>query len=153
MIIAFACDHGGFPFREPVLENLKKLWHEVIDFWPKSEEPLDDFPDYASLVCKSMLQKKADKWVLICGTGVGMSIAANKYHWIRAVLAYNTEIAKISRTHNNTNVICFGARTMNIDDVLSSLNVFLETEFLRGKYQTRNEKIDNFNSTINEASC
>lgn len=142
MIIAFACDHGGFPFRQSILEHLKKMWHEVIDVWPQNEEPLDDFPDYAKLVCEEILNWKSERGVLVCGTGVGMSIAANKYTWIRAVLAYNPEIAKISRSHNDANVICFGARTMSIDDVLSSLDAFLETKFLWGKYERRNEKID-----------
>lgn len=142
MIIAFACDHGGFPFRDAILEHLKKLWHEAIDLWPQSEEPLDDFPDYAQLVCEEVSSWKTERGILICWTGVGMSIAANRYHWIRAVLAYSAEISKISRSHNNANVICFWARTMNIDDVISSLDVFLETEFLWGKYQTRNKKID-----------
>jgi ribose 5-phosphate isomerase B len=142
MIIAFACDHGGFPFREKILEHLKKIWHEVIDVWPQTEEPLDDFPDYAKLVCEEILSWTSKMGVLVCGTGIGMSMAANKYHWIRAVLSYNSEIAKISRSHNDANIICFGARTMNIDDVLSSLDAFLETEFLWGKYQRRNEKID-----------
>lgn len=71
-----------------------------------------------------------------------MSIAANKFKNIRAVLSYSSEIAKISRSHNDANVACFGARTMNIGDVLDSLDVFLNTDFLGGKYQTRNDKID-----------
>lgn len=142
MIIAFACDHGGFPFRDTILERLKELWHEVIDLWPQSEEPLDDFPDYARLVCEKVLNWKSDRWILVCGTGIGMSMAANRYDWIRAVLAYNSEITKISRSHNNANVICFWARTMDIDDVISSLDVFLEADFLWGKYHRRNEKID-----------
>lgn len=142
MIIAFACDHGGFPFRDKILEYLKNMWHEVIDAWPLTEEPLDDFPDYANLVCEEILNWTSERGVLVCGTGVGMSMAANRYDWIRAVLAYNPEIAKISRSHNDANVICFGARTMSIDDVLSSLDAFLETEFLWGKYERRNEKID-----------
>jgi ribose 5-phosphate isomerase B len=142
MIMAFACDHGWFPFRESILEHLRKLWHEVIDLWPQTEEPLDDFPDYSRIVCESIVTGKAERGVLVCGTGVGMSMAANKHHSIRAVLAYNSEIAKISRSHNDANVICFGARTMNIDDAISSLDAFLETEFLWGKYQRRNEKMD-----------
>lgn len=142
MIIAFACDHGWFPFREKILQQLKNMWHEVIDVWPQTEEPLDDFPDYAKLVCEEILNWKSERGVLVCGTGVGMSMAANRCDWIRAVLAYNPEIAKISRSHNDANVICFGARTMSIDDVLSSLDAFLETEFLWGKYERRNEKID-----------
>lgn len=142
MIIAFACDHAWFPFREPILKYLGELWHEVMDLWPQSMEPLDDFPDYSALVCESIITWKSERGVLVCGTGIGMSIAANKFPKIRAILAYDAEITKISRSHNDTNVICFGARTMEIGDVLTSLDVFLETEFQWGKYQRRNEKIE-----------
>ncbi len=80
--------------------------------------------------------------VLVCGTGIGMSIAANRHPGIRAVLAYTPEIAKIGRSHNDSNVVCFGARMMNIDDVLQSLDVFFSEPFIGGKYQRRNEKMD-----------
>ncbi len=142
MIIAFACDHGWFPFRESILEHLKQLWHEVIDLWPQTEESLDDFPDYAKLVCEEILNWKSERGVLVCGTGIGMSIAANKFQKIRAVVSSDSESARISRSHNDANVICFWARTMNIENVLDSLDVFLSTEFLGGKYQRRNEKMD-----------
>lgn len=142
MIIAFACDHGGFSFREDVISYLEKQGHEILDFWPRTFEPLDDFPDYSALVCKSIQDKKAQMWVLICGTGIGMSIAANRMKWIRAVLSYSSEIAKISRSHNDANIICFGARTMVIEEVLKSLDIFLTESFIGDKYQRRNEKID-----------
>ncbi|MBP6920982.1 ribose 5-phosphate isomerase B [Candidatus Gracilibacteria bacterium] len=142
MIIAFACDHAGFPFRGDIINHLTELGHEVIDYGPKNLDPLDDFPDYAHIVCESIATSKAQKGVLVCGTGIGMSIAANKFKNIRAVLSYSPEIAKISRSHNDTNVACFGARTMNIGDVLDSLDVFFNTDFLGGKYQARNDKID-----------
>lgn len=143
MIISFACDHAWFPFREPILKYLRNLWHEVIDLWPQSIEPLDDFPDYAKPVCESIINFQSERGVLVCWTGIGMSIAANKFPTIRAVLSCNAEMAKISRSHNDANVICFWARTMNIENVLESLDTFLETEFLWGKYQRRNEKIEN----------
>lgn len=143
MKIAFACDHAGFSFREEVLKYLSDLWHEVIDLGPQTMEPLDDFPDYASHVCQKIQAQEAERGVLICGTWIGMSIAANKFHGIRAVLTYNPEIAKISRSHNDANVACFGARTMDMETVRASLFEFLNTNFLWDKYQTRNEKIDN----------
>jgi len=118
MLIAFACDHGGFPFRESILEFLKKSGYETIDLGPEQVETLDDFPGYANSVCDVILSGKAEKGILICGTGIGMSIAANRHTGIRAVLSYAPEIAKIGRSHNDANVICFGARTMKIEDVL-----------------------------------
>ena len=144
MKIAFACDHAGFEFRDSILDHLKKLWHEVIDLGTQSIEPLDDFPDFSRLVCEDILSSNTERGVLVCGTGIGMSIAANRYVWIRAVLSYSPEIAKISRSHNDAIVICFGARIMKIHEVLESLNVFLSEPFLEGKYQVRNEKIDSF---------
>ncbi len=144
MIIAFACDHGGFSFRESILNHLNSNGHEVIDFGPQSFEELDDFPDYSEKVCQAILKEKVERGVLLCGTWIGMSIAANRHQWIRAVLAYTSEIAKIGRSHNDSNAICFGARTMKLDDVLKSLDVFLSEPFIGGKYQRRNEKMDNF---------
>lgn len=143
MIIAFACDHGGFPFREDILNHLKKNGHEVIDFGPQSFGELDDFPDYAHPACEAIISGKAERGVLVCGTWIGMSIAANRHSWIRAVLAYTPEITKIARNSNDSNVICFGARTMEIDEVLKSLDVFFTETFKGGKYQRRNEKMDN----------
>lgn len=142
MTISFSCDHGGFNFKDLVLEHLKALWHDVFDLSPHTLAPLDDFPDYADQVCRSIIDKKTERGVLICGTWIGMSIAANRHPWILAVLAYNPEIAKISRSHNNCNVICFGARTMKIEDVLQSIDIFLKEPFIGDKYQRRNDKID-----------
>lgn len=142
MIIAFACDHGGFPFRETIIHHLENLWHTIIDVWPKDLDPLDDFPDYADILCETILSKKAERWILVCGTGIGMSIAANRHRWIRAVVSYSSQIAKISRSHNDANVICFGGRTMDIIQILESIDIFLTEFFIGNKYQRRNDKID-----------
>lgn len=79
MVVAFACDHAGFPFREDILIHLKKGGHEIIDLGPQSLEELDDFPDFASEVSRAVLNKDAERGVLVCGTGIGMSIAANRH--------------------------------------------------------------------------
>lgn len=142
MKIAFACDHAGFSFRQALINHLKALGHETIDVWPQIVDPFDDFPEYAKLVCDSVIQWKAERGILVCGTGIGMSIAANRYNWIRAVLAYSPSISKIGRTHNDTNVVCFGARTMPLDEVLQSLEIFLSEAFLGDKYQKRNDQLD-----------
>lgn len=142
MKIAFACDHGGFPLRDEILKYLAKSGHDVLDFWAYKSIILDDFPDYAEQVSRALLEKKTERGVLICWTGIGMSIAANRHTGIRAVLAYNPEIAKISRSHNDANIICFWARTMQSETVISSLESFLTENFIGGKYQRRNEKLD-----------
>jgi ribose 5-phosphate isomerase B len=140
--IVLAFDHAGFIFRWPVTHFLENLWHTVLDVWPEKIEEEDDFPDYAHIACQKILDGEAEKWVLICGTGIGMSITANRHKWIRAVLGYSPAIAKIGRTHNNANVICFWARTMDLEIVLASLDIFLKTDFLWEKYQRRNNKLD-----------
>lgn len=142
MTIAFACDHAGFPFREDILRYLATTQHKILDLWPEKNDELDDFPDYVAKVC-SVIWRDADIGILVCGTGVGMSIAANRYRNIRAVLAYSPDVTKVSRSHNDANVICFGARTMKLEDILESIGIFLTEPFLGGKYQKRNDKIGN----------
>ena len=142
MTIAFACDHGGFAFREDIFEYLEKKGHVVLDFWPNTLNELDDFPDYVTPACEALIAWKAERGILICGSGVGMAIAANRHPEIRAVLCYSAEVAKLSRQHNDTNVICFGARTMNIVDVIIWLETFLTESFIGGKYEKRNKKME-----------
>ena len=142
MKIAFACDHGGFSFRKNIINHLKNLGHEVLDLWPTSLQELDDFPEYSTPVCEAVWKNTVERGILVCGTGIGMSIAANRYKWIRAALLYNSDIAKISRSHNDANIACFGARTMSIESILTSINIFLSEPFIGDKYQRRNEKID-----------
>ncbi len=140
--IVLAFDHAGYIFRWPVIHFLENAWYIVLDVGPKKIDENDDFPDYALLACEKILNWEAEKWILVCGTGIGMSIAANRHKGIRAVLAYNPTVAKIARTHNDANVICFWARTMELVTVLSSLEIFLNTGFFGDKYQRRNEKLD-----------
>jgi ribose 5-phosphate isomerase B len=142
MVVAFACDHAGSSFRKELIKHLEDLGHTVRDFGPQNMDPLDDFPDYAQEVCRDILSWNAERGILICGTGIGMSIAANRFCGIRAVLAYSPEIAKISRSHNNANVACFGSRTMKFENVIESINIFFSEPFLDDKYQRRNDKID-----------
>ncbi len=141
--IVLAFDHAGFIFRWPVTHFLENAWYTVLNVWPEKIDEDDDFPDYAHIACQKILSGEAEKWVLICGTGIGMSLAANRHKKIRAILGYNPGIAEIGRTHNDANVICFWARTMELETVLASLDIFLSTDFLWGKYQRRNEKLDN----------
>ncbi len=140
--IVLAFDHAGFIFRWPVRHFLESAGHTVLDVWPEKIDELDDFPDFANIACQKISNEEAEKWVLICGTGIGMSIAANRHKGIRAVLAYSVATAKIGRTHNDANVICFWARTMELAMIFASLDIFLKSEFLWGKYQRRNEKLD-----------
>lgn len=140
--IVLAYDHAGYIFRWPIKYYLESIWYTVLDVGPEKINALDDFPEYATLACQSILKGESEKWVLVCWTGIGMSMAANRHKGIRAVLAYDLDAAKIGRTHNDANVICFWARSMELATVLASLEIFLKTNFLWGKYQRRNDKLD-----------
>ena len=107
--IAFACDHGGFLIKDAVINHLQKKGYEVIDFGTNSSDSVD-YPVYAEPCCRSIVAGKADLGILICGTGIGMSIAANKIHGIRAACCGDTYSAAMTRNHNNANVLCLGAR-------------------------------------------
>lgn len=141
MNIVLSFDHAGYVYAGLLTHYLENLWHTVIIVWPKTIDENDDFPDFAQLACDKIIEWWAERGILVCWTWIGMTMAANRYKEIRAVMGYNPEITKISRTHNDANVICFGARTMSEESVIESLSVFLRTDFLGGKYQRRNEKL------------
>ncbi len=142
MKIAIGADHAGFEFKEQLKEFLVKNNYDVKDFGAHTFDKNDGFPDYALPVAKSVAEGESERGVLVCGSGIGVSIAANKVKGIRAVNCTCKEFARLSREHNNTNVICFPGRFMDIKDAEDYLNIWLNTEFLGGKYQERNDKID-----------
>jgi len=143
MKIAIGADHAGFEFKEQLKEFLLKNNYEVKDFGAHTFDKEDGFPDYALPVAKSVGNGEYDRGVLVCGSGIGVSIAANKVKGVRAVNCTCEDFAKLSRLHNDTNVICFPGRYINIDDAKNYIKIWLETEFLGGKYKARNHKIDN----------
>lgn len=140
MKIAIAADHGGFAMKE----TLKKHYsaQNWLDLGTNGTDSVD-YPDYAKKMVHIILSKQADLGILICGTGVGISIAANRYKGIRAALVYNTEVAKLAKQHNNANVLVFGGRTMAVDDVINFIDTFLQSEYEGGRHQSRLDKIEN----------
>lgn len=142
MKISIGADHAGFEFKERLKKYLIESGHEVQDFGAYTLDNEDDFTDYAILVAKSVAEAKSERGVLVCGSGIGMSIAANKVKGVNAVNCTCLEFAELSRKHNNTNVICFPGRFLSVEDAEMYLDVWLKTEFLGGKYQKRNLKID-----------
>ena len=140
MKIAFGCDHGGFPAKEEVIKYLLEKGHEVIDAGTFSDESCD-YPEYAVKVCKSVLDSSADKGVLICGTGIGMSIAANKMDGIRCAHVTDLFSAEMTRRHNDTNVIALGARITDTQLIVKCIDLFLNTPFDGGRHQTRIDKV------------
>lgn len=140
MKIAFACDHGGFPAREEVLNYFNKKGIEVVDFGTFSSESCD-YPEFAEKVCNEVISKNVQKGVLICGTGIGMSIVANKIKGIRCAHVTDLFSAEMTRRHNDTNVIALGARITSVDLIIECIDKFLFTEFDGGRHAVRVEKI------------
>ena len=139
MKIAIAADHGGFEMKEALKHHYaEQNW---LDLGTDSVTSVD-YPDFAKIMARVILNKQADLGILICGTGVGISIAANRYKGIRAALVYNTEVAKLAKQHNNANVLVFGGRTMAVDDVINSIDTFLHSEYEGGRHQRRLDKIE-----------
>ena len=139
MKIAIGNDHRGFKLKLKIVDWLKNHGHQVEDAGAHSEESAD-YPDYAGKVAKAVADGQSDRGILICGTGIGMSIAANKRKEIRAALCYKPEYAALTRMHNDANVLCLGE--MNGDELnLEVLDVFMGTEFEGGRHQRRVDKI------------
>ena len=140
MKIAIAADHGGFELKDSMVEYIKSLGNEVMDLGTNSADSVD-YPDYAKKVCEEIQQGDSDLGILICGTGIGMSLAANKFEGIRAACVSDVYSAKMSRNHNNANVLCIGARVIGDEVAKLIIKTFLENEFEAGRHQRREDKI------------
>lgn len=142
MKLSIGSDHGGFLLKEEVKNYLISIGFNVIDEGCPSADRVD-YPTYASLVAKDVQEKRADFGILICTSGIGMSICANKHKGIRAALVMNEDAAKFSRLHNNANVICMGAKYLTKDEACRFVKIFLSTEFEGGRHEKRVEMINN----------
>ena len=139
-MIAIGCDHGGFELKEHIKKHLDEIGEEYKDYGTYSEESVD-YPDCAAPVCKAIQDKTADKGILICGTGIGISIAANKHKGIRAALCSDVYSAKMTKQHNNANIICLGGRVTGRELAFMIVDTWLNTEFEGGRHEARIEKI------------
>jgi len=137
--IAIGNDHGGLNFKGDVLDLLRELGHEVVDFGCNSPDSVD-YPDYADRVCRAILDGSCQLGILICGSGVGMSMAANRRQGIRAALCQEQFTARMSREHNNANVLCLGARVVGPSLAVEIVRTWLASEFAGGRHQRRIEK-------------
>lgn len=138
--IAIASDHGGFHLKDFLKKSVTTVsW---LDLGAHDTER-SDFPDYAFEMVKTLREGKAEAGVLICGTGIGMAIAANRYPDMRAALCLHQTMARLSREHNNANILVLGARVMGEELSLDCLNTFLTTDYLGGRYEIRNNKLSN----------
>ena len=137
--VIIASDHAGFKLKEEIKKFLIKKRKQVLDLGTKSASSVD-YPDYAHLLSKKIKKSKNQFGILVCGTGIGMSMAANKHKNIRAALCHNTKSTKLSREHNNANVMTIGARLTRKNIALRCVNTFLRTNFDGGSRHTRRIK-------------
>ena len=141
MRIAVGSDHAGFedppPWYKPaIIEHVKARGHDVIDCGTNGPESVD-YPDFADVVCQTILSGEAERGVLMCGTGIGVGIAANRHKGIRAATCATPDMARLSREHNNANVICLGRRILTLDDCIRLIDIWLDTPFSGGERHTR----------------
>ena len=138
--LILASDHAGFELKEEIKKFLIKKRKKVLDLGVKNTSSVD-YPDYAHLLSKKMKKTKNQFGILICGTGTGMSMAANKHKNIRAALCYDVKSAKLSRQHNNANVMTIGARLIKKNIAFKCVSTFLKTDFEGGRHLRRTKKI------------
>jgi len=136
-------DHAGFAVKPFVIEYLQKKGIEVEDLGTYSSESVD-YPDFAHKVAEAVLANEGTKGILICGSGIGMSLAANKHKGIRAALCHDAYTAEMARRHNDANILCFGERVVGKGVIESILEAWLNAEFEGGRHERRVKKIDNF---------
>ena len=149
MKIIIAADHAGIELKDQIVEALKSN-NTVDDCGPFSKDSVD-YPDYADQVCKKLVTKEnqpslEEFGILICGSAQGMAMRANKYAHIRAALVYNDETVRLSREHNNANIICIGARFCDFETAIRWIELFKTTAFAQGRHQTRVAKVSSVTS-------
>ena len=138
--ICIASDHAGYELKDKIKDYLINKSISIIDLGQFSEDSVD-YPDYAKKVAKRINLRKSDAGILICGSGTGMAITANKFKGIRAAQCYNKSSTILSREHNNSNIICLGARMLKYKDAFKYVKYFLNTKFNSGRHQKRVNKI------------
>lgn len=138
--IALGADHGGTGLKDQLAAALRAAGHPVTDFGSHGDASVD-YPDFAHPVCAAVEGGQARFGVLVCGSGIGMSIAANRHAGIRAAVLHDVTEARLTRAHNNANIACFGARLVGPDRALDALRAFLGTEYEGGRHQRRLDKL------------
>ncbi len=141
MKVAIASDHGGFELKEIITDYLSDEGIEFVDYGTDSPNSVD-YPDFGTAVAQAVANKEFDRGIVICGTGIGMSIAANRVRGIRCALCTDSYSARMSRMHNNANMIALGGRVVGPGLALDIVRIFLETEFEGGRHERRINKID-----------
>ncbi len=138
--IAVASDHAGFDLKELLKRDLQQAGHDVLDLGTNSTESVD-YPDFGKAMAEAIGSGKAGRGVLVCGTGIGISIAANRHPKVRAALVHDVTSARLSREHNDANVVAFGARLIGTETAREALKIFLATPFEGGRHAGRVAKL------------
>jgi len=139
-VVAIASDHAGYEMKTALKEEISSLGYGVLDLGTDSPDSVD-YPDFAHALAEAVTQGKAGQGVLVCGSGIGVGITANRHPGIRAALCHNAETARLSRQHNNANVLAMGERIIGVDVARECLRAFLETEFEGGRHARRVAKM------------
>lgn len=140
-MIVIASDHAGFELKARVIELLRGAGHEVRDLGPSDSSPVD-YPDFAHRVAATVASGNDDRGILICGTGIGMSMTANRHPGVRAALCHDAFTAEMARRHNDANVLCVGARSTGVGVAEQVVRIFFETPFEGGRHRRRTERIE-----------
>ena len=140
-VIAIASDHGGFELKQAVAKVLSDEGYEIVDIGPNDNEPVD-YPIYGKACARAILEGKAQKGIVICGTGIGISIAANRYKGIRCALVHSEEYAKLAAEHNDANMIALGGRFTETEDAVRYIKAWLNTPFGEGRHSRRVAELD-----------
>jgi ribose 5-phosphate isomerase B len=143
--IPIASDHAGFELKQKLSDELTKMGYLAQDLGAKSEDPGDDYPDYAHPLAEEVSSGAAKRGILLCGSGIGVDIVANRYPHVRAALSWRPEIAELSRRHNDSNVLVIPARFVSDDEASQILSKWLSTDFEGGRHARRVDKIDDDN--------
>lgn len=139
--VVIGSDHGGFEYKEEIKKILLEKGYKIIDVGTNSKESCD-YPIFAKEAAKKIINGEADRGILICGTGIGMSITANKFKGIRAALCGDTFSARATRAHNDSNILCLGERVIGLGLAIDIVNIWLNTEYEGGRHQKRIDMIE-----------
>ena len=140
MKLVIGSDHGGFDAKESLVRVLRQDGHDVLDVGPSNEDSTD-YPDYAAVVGRAVAGRKAERGFLLCGTGIGMCIAANKIRGVRAAVVWSKETAALASEHNGANVLCLGGRVLSKPQIIAFARIWLASSFHGGRHLRRVKKI------------
>lgn len=140
-VIAIGADHGGVDLKQIIKDHLEEKGYKVIDCGTYNHESVD-YPDFADAVVNKVLGGESPIGILVCGTGIGISIKANRHKGIRAAVVHSSFTAEMAKAHNNANILCLGQRVTGIDDACRYVDIWLETDFEGGRHQGRLDKLD-----------